>query len=134
MPRSTCFLSLTGYFSTSLKRAVATGALEKVAKIQIVHVYGTLGPVPGDGSDLNERWYDPNAHCTVLLEAAKRMFIVAEAESSPHLDKARNILSGASVIIILGFGFDPTNVRILGLDSLAEFKGPVYASVMMPRG
>jgi hypothetical protein len=90
-----------------------------VAKIRIVHVHGTLGPLPWQES--GGRPYGPPHGFGPLMDAARRIKIVYEgADSDPEFEQARALIREAKRIYFLGFGFHKDNVERLHLGECKE--------------
>lgn len=87
-------------------------AVEKLRTLDIVHIYGSLGPtLPGvDGY----RPYAPAVDIDTVAYAAESLKVIPEGRNSdPSLVQARELLSNAESIIFLGFAFDQTNMERL---------------------
>ena len=99
------------------KRDVECAAV--LRKIPIVHVHGSLGPLPwqeGGG-----RPYHPLPQAWEAEPAADRIKIVCEsAEEDPGFNKARTWIREAQRIYFLGFGYNKDNVERLHLGECKE--------------
>ena len=99
-------------------KSVADGA-HVLRTIGIVHVHGSLGPLP---------WQEPDGHpygrsvqLEDVLSAADRIKIVYEgAEEDPEFKVARTLIRKASRIYFLGFGYSKDNVERLHLWECGE--------------
>jgi len=95
-------------------------AEQRLRKIPIIHLYGTLGTKLTWGGP--ERGYDPNLKGNWIAAAAKSIKIVHQAKpTTDEFQRAHNLLRGASEIIFLGFGFHRINVERLSLEENIEF-------------
>ena len=83
-------------------------------KIPIVHVHGSLGPLPWQESDGQKYGVPPEPPDLIL--AADRIKIVSEgAEEDPEFEEARTLIREAKRIYFLGFGYNKDNVERLHL-------------------
>lgn len=86
--------------------------------MDILHPYGVLGklePLANEGG----RPYSNDLTQSILKVAASGIQIIPEArDDAPAFDKARDWFAWAEQICFLGFGFDPLNVKRLGLASV----------------
>ncbi|MCX5673459.1 MAG: hypothetical protein NTX87_00480 [Planctomycetota bacterium] len=88
-------------------------------KIPIVHVHGSLGPLPWQKS--GGRPYRPLPEVWEVGNAANRIKIVCEsAEEDPEFNKARTLIREAQRIYFLGFGYNKDNVERLRLAGCKE--------------
>jgi hypothetical protein len=89
-----------------------------VAKVPIIHVYGSLGFLPSiqDGG----REYIANASADNLRLAASGILILHEnhPSSAPALQKAKELMAVAESIYFLGFGYHRTNLQRLDVRSI----------------
>ena len=96
-------------------------ALESLQKIPIHHVYGTLGPFP----------YVPDSDPTGWINASKSIRTIFDAEhDQATLSAAKSLLSGASILCLLGFGFHRENIELLDLVKYinSPFERQVFSS------
>ena len=92
---------------------------EKIGHIPIIHVHGSLGPLPWQSSV--GRPYEATYGPDDLVEAAKQIKIVSEAQfPSPEFTAAHEILKKAQRIYFLGFGYHNVNLERLRLDQLPK--------------
>lgn len=102
----------------SLHRKTDKDALEKLATLEIVHVYGSLGAtLPGQPGYMKYGEYIDRSrieHCVSTMNLIRDRKGV---ENSPTLERSREILRGAKSIAFLGFGFDDTNVERIGAEN-----------------
>jgi hypothetical protein len=88
-------------------------------KIRIVHVHGSLGPLPWQESV--GRSYGPRPEDWEVGTAASRIKIVCEgAEGDPEFNEARKLIREAQRIYFLGFGYNKDNVERLHLGECKE--------------
>jgi len=94
-------------------------AEERLRKIKIVHLYGSLGaglrPV-----DL-ERGYQAERRGNWITAAAKCIKIAHEVQPGEEFEMAKRLLCDAEEVLFLGFGFHPVNVQRLRLDEVCAF-------------
>lgn len=108
--------SLLHFLETTLRhhyRKDRLEVLERLKKMQFVHVYGSLGDLlngPPFGGHT-----DPEGFADSVQTAAKDLLVIPEGrDDAESVVKARTLISEASKIGFLGFGFDQTNIRRLG--------------------
>lgn len=80
-----------------------------VGGIPIVHVYGSLGPLPSPGKDGIP--FGPSLDRARESALLLRTFTEGAAEGS--MDEAHKLIDDAEQIVSLGFAFDPLNVNAL---------------------
>lgn len=126
--------SLEHYLFTSLRAAFHKKRreeyIEKLKRIKIIHVYGQLGYLP---------WQDPNGQCIDFglgprMDYKERIMTIRAAmrcirtigenidEDEAGFKCARKLLSEAQNIYVLGFGYHPLSLKILGMQSLRSDK------------
>jgi hypothetical protein len=102
--------------------------------IEVIHVHGHLGLLPWQKGAAPKRPYDTEHRNGQAVMAANQIKILHEAdESSPEFERARQVLSVADQIYVLGFGYHPTNIRRLGLVKGATSVEPVGTWVGLTR-
>ena len=107
-------------------RINADEAAQFVQSIDIVHPYGTVGPLP---------WMDPAGGVPYgsqgnrrLYEISQGLMTFSESASEDVVKAARKLLAQADTVVMMGFGFLQQNVRLLRCgDSLA---GRVFLTTM----
>ena len=98
---------------------------ELVAKIPIVHIYGTLGPLPWQIAFGSAVTYTGEVDEATVDFASRNIEIIHESEDdTPLLEQARRLIQDATQIRFLGFGYHETNLRRLGIDGLRA-KDPI---------
>lgn len=92
-------------------------ALEKIADLRIVHVYGSLGSL----DNRKDKTFTPfgniqeNHFHFFVKRAASGLQVVQEGRvDSPSFTAAQGLIRESNVIYFLGFGFDKTNIERLG--------------------
>jgi hypothetical protein len=105
----------------AIPEADAEGILEK---LRILHPYGTVGPwhEGGDHLPFGQMAGAPDD----LLKLASR--IRTYTEFSAHAEEVKRMVSEASVIIFLGFGYVQENMRLLGLNEHARATRQIYGT------
>jgi hypothetical protein len=91
--------------------------------IPIVHVYGSLGPLPWE--DKVGIPYDSNASPVFVERSYKFIELVrtkADPATSEKFEASHRYIDAATRVFILGFGFDYTNIRRLKLPELLKSK------------
>ena len=124
--------SLEQYLWTSLK-STFTGHgqdayIEQINKIDIYHMYGSLGPLPwqkpeGPFVNYDERKPDQNIYqlCVDNIKIISDAPHNEQEPVDPYL-KAHNLLEKALRVYFLGFGYHPLNISRLGLEKLPHNK------------
>ena len=92
-----------------------------IERINIVHVYGSLGSLEYGGSGSRVKYGAVGA----MQGAAKNIKLVSPRAESEQSAEITLILEKASRLVFLGFGFDPMNLRALGVRRSTI---PVFAS------
>ena len=108
--------SLEQYLGRALEVAGATDISERLSSLGFIHVYGTLGPRPY--VDPVPRPYSDTDDLNALQEAAADIRIINREDDDELLSQfklARNALSEAKRVVMLGFGYEAKNVERLGL-------------------
>lgn len=105
--------------------------------IPIVHVYGSLGAIPVDSNDANGIPFGAPATPDVMVRSAENIRILHESEdSSPSIKAAHSLLRTAERVILLGFGYDATNLRRVlsyGPGPTQEFYGSTFDMTVKER-
>lgn len=98
---------------------------EAIRSISIIHVHGSLGPLPWQESGgidyypLFGRGNDPYEMGKRIKVASENIVIVSEAQpKSKEFEFANNQIIEAERIYFLGFGYYPANLERLGLSKL----------------
>jgi len=97
--------------------------LRAYERVPVVHMHGHLGDLPetAPGNALaRARAYRPPESATELVLAAGGIKVISEVASTDKSEftAARSLISPADNVVILGFGYDETNMKHLGLDTL----------------
>lgn len=94
---------------------------EKLRKMEIIHVHGSLGPLDWQSrfTDLPSVPFDSGLDPEIIRLAAKNIMIIPESDiDTPEFTKARNILLNSTQVLFLGFGYHPTNLKRLRIETL----------------
>jgi len=91
-----------------------------VSAIPIIHVHGSLGPLPWQAED--GRGYSPTVNAPEeIIFAGKRIIIISESQSgSPEFEKAFRCMSKADRIYFLGLSYHPANMQRLNVLQLPQ--------------
>lgn len=113
--------SLESYLFNALKAIHNITNDKEVAallgSIPIVHVHGQLGFLPWQKNDPLCRDYGGALTQGGLIKASESIKIIYEdIANDPEIDKSRNLIKNAERVYFLGFGYDPINIRRLGVD------------------
>ncbi len=135
--------SLEHYLFTALKNTYARPSYDKaqpdefnaqpLSKIPIIHVHGSLGPLPWQeegGRPYSEllRFSEAPLQAAKDVEtASKGILIVSEAEhSTAEFNRAFDCLKSAERIYFLGFGYHIPNLVKLGLGKLQFYDDSLW--------
>jgi hypothetical protein len=113
-----------------LKNAMVSKEIlaSKLKEIPFIHVYGKIGYLPWETNFTYGGGTEDYGSCRKLpgeiATSTQKMInlIYDEIKESPEIEKAKKLISDAKRIIFLGFGYDETNLSILGLPSLLQNK------------
>lgn len=131
--------SLENFLFTAIKHAFGTddaAALGHLKRLNIIHVYGSLGEFHTELNVPLNRWpYRLDPPPDSIGAAARNIRLIPQGrKDGKEFEKARTLFGHAEVICFLGFGFDETNVERLGLadvlSHLAEQTNPLPRIVM----
>ncbi len=114
--------SLEAFFLLALcnLRGHEPSAAEKiVAKIPVIHIYGSLGGRTWSPDPASDRGYSPELRAEWVREAAGRIRIMHEVKEE-EMGRVVIMISKAEEVIFLGFGFHAENIKQLYLDRLTE--------------
>lgn len=124
--------SLEQFLSTALRHSYEgmkdayDQCQEQLSKIPIVHLHGSLGEFARGAPDTlgrMERMYEPQLTVRVLRVCADTIRVVSEdVGSQPQYQQAHDLLHSADVICFLGFGWDPTNLSRLQLNTADDWR------------
>lgn len=98
------------YFQTVIENAYGFSPAEATAlrkSIEIIHVYGNL-------QNLEERPYGEKPIDLSTVANCIKVIPEAREENDAQFEMARAMIGWADKICLIGFGFDPTNIRRLG--------------------
>jgi hypothetical protein len=86
--------------------------------VPILHVHGCLGYLEHQTGREPRRPYKPTASSDDILAFSKGIQVPVELANklSPEMVDARDAIRGAKKVVFLGFGYDSTNLRRLGID------------------
>lgn len=118
--------SLEQFFLTALQRKYnrpEQDCIEAIQRIPIIHVHGSLGPLYGEpGKTIS---YGSALKTERLDFCADSIQIIHEPSKSDAFIEARNVLSAATKVAFLGFGYNPTNMAKLLLPQCLNRMPPV---------
>jgi len=96
---------------------------EKLRKMEIIHVHGSLGPLDWQirPTGLRSVPYDSGTNLDIIEMAAENIKIIHESiADTPEFTQARNAILNAHRVFFLGFGFHPTNMKRLEMRKIYE--------------
>ena len=108
--------SLEQYLGHALAAANTKNIGELLSSLGFIHVYGTIGGRPR--IDVSFRSYGDSEDPVEIREAAEGIRIINrndDPELLRQFELAKKALSNAERVVMLGFGYDATNVERLGL-------------------
>jgi len=101
-----------------------TQCWEQLSMIPIIHLHGSLGTFPHspDEAGVLDRAYEPVLNSRALDVCAQGIRVISQdITSEPQFQEAHNLLRDAEVVCFLGFGWDPTNISRLIMNSPENF-------------
>jgi len=108
--------SLEQFLFTAMKNSYGRperDVSEQLRTMLIIHVHGTLGPLPWQADP--GRPYAADLSLPSVKMATDSILIAPEADhTSPAFEQAREALAEAQRIYFLGFGYHPANLSRLG--------------------
>jgi len=91
----------------------------KLNKIPIIHVHGKLGSLWRQ--EKNGRIYEPGINYDHVESISEQIKVISEKiDTSEEFDRAQEIISAASKIYFLGFGYDNRNLQRLRIKDLGQ--------------
>jgi len=99
-----------------------------IKKIPIIHVHGSLGKLPWQGSrsrsygqKIMER-HGADISDKEIIDASRQIKVVSEADKrSPEFKKAYQVINNATKIFFLGFGYYELNLKRLRIKSITGY-------------
>ena len=86
-------------------------------KIPIIHVHGKLGPLPWE--DKKGRAYFPTDNPPAIKFASEQIIVISERTAeSKEFDEAFELMSSATKIFFIGFGYHPVNLQRLRVNEI----------------
>jgi len=118
--------SLEHYLFEAMQHASGKSSkecIEKMSAIKFVHLHGSLGQLPWQNYQTSLAFGAAEVRSEVLRTMAGSMVVIHEGkDDSQEYAEAFELMSAASRIYFLGFGYGATNLRRLGLDRLVQPK------------
>lgn len=129
--------SLEHFLFTALKRSSDRSDREcakVLGEIPIIHIYGSLGPLPWQQSNCVPYNSGGSPHWVELsYQFIKLIRSDDNPEASEEFQEAHRLLRESERIFILGFGFDYTNIRRLNFQELTRGKDVWATCLGLPR-
>lgn len=92
-------------------------SIEQLNRMQIIHLHGTIGNLPGMGS--NTREYRKKLSAIDLAICENTIKVIHESiDEQPQFTEAKRLIKEAETICFLGFGYDKTNMDRLSLKTI----------------
>ncbi len=111
--------SLEHYLHTAVQSTFGCSSEEAasvVNSIPIVHVHGKLGKLPWQKDEgIGIKDYSPNITPENLSAACDGIKIVHDEVNKEGFARAQELFSNADRIVLLGFGYDPVNLKRLNI-------------------
>ncbi|MGB8951354.1 MAG: hypothetical protein WCC06_01620 [Candidatus Aminicenantales bacterium] len=96
----------------ALYRRPRQDCAKKLKRIPIIHVHGRLGALPWQ--EENGRSYHDQINLDEVVNISEQIKVMKEQDDSPQeFDEAVKRLNSAELICLLGFGYNPRNLRRL---------------------
>jgi len=99
---------------------------DKISNIPIIHVHGSLGLLPWQGDKFHA--YSRNYSPEDIQFSSEQIIVISEGqETSQEFTHAFQLMEQAKRIYFLGFGYNNTNLKRLGINKLPqELKRPLH--------
>lgn len=102
---------------------------EQLNKCRIIHVFGQVAGLDWQDFDSKiEYGYDVNR--IDVNHLTNNLRIIYEDEQNPELEEARKLISDAKHIFLLGFGYAPENLSILGFPKILTRGKRAYGTAL----
>jgi len=92
-------------------------------KIPIIHVYGQIGYLPWQKKSPVREYTPIISDVETIKSCAACIKTISEVSEPSYKSKIEHLISKAKNICFLGFGYDKTNMDLLGLRNIAKDKG-----------
>jgi hypothetical protein len=110
-------------------------AAELISRLEIIHPYGSVGPLPFEGSGNSAVAYGADVHESSLIEAAGRIRTFTEQiEDEDLLGSIHASVNRAETIVFMGFAFHPQNMQLLDVGMGNEAKRVFATSFLCSQG
>ncbi|PRH81509.1 hypothetical protein C6N40_11875 [Arenimonas caeni] len=107
--------SLEHYLISALRHSYGKPldeVLERLSALEIIHIYGTLGPTLPGMDDYSD--YGAELTPEIVSRAAGSIRVIPEGRTEDMtLRRAREAIANADALCFLGFGYDPANLEHL---------------------
>jgi len=107
--------TLEYYVPPILNRTVEQGVQIFKRGVKVQHVYGSLNPIPGFGTPGGAREIEYGKHLGNDAWTARETLKFIHDDPDSTTKSCRSTVQSADTLLILGFGFDHTNITRLGL-------------------
>lgn len=110
-------------------------AAELISKLEIIHPYGSVGPLPFEGSGNSAVAYGADLHESSLIEAAGRIRTFTEQiEDDDLLVSINESVNNAETIVFMGFAFHPQNMQLLDVGIASNVRRVFATSFLCSQG
>ena len=125
-------LSIEEYLHTALTnsyQARPEEIMEQYQGIRIIHLHGQLGELDWMRKELR-RYGEGKNSTRVCFETAKSIKVISEAHpASKEFEEARSLITSASEVVFIGFGYQPDNMGRL-MPALSQTTATLRGSSM----
>jgi len=109
---------------------VAPGKIvEQLDKIRIIHVFGQAAPLRWQGQDHVMEYAEDTTNTNVEI-FCDNLRIIYEKSENLELDEAQEVISKASRVFFLGFGYAQENLDALGIPAILNAAQHVYGTAL----
>jgi hypothetical protein len=123
-------VALQKYYAISDERAA-----ELISKLEIIHPYGSVGPLPFEGSGSSAVAYGADLNESSLIEAAGRIRTFTEQiEDDDLLVSIHGGVNNAETIVFMGFAFHPQNMQLLDVGIASNVRRVFATSFLCSQG
>jgi hypothetical protein len=100
-------------------------AREIVGSAKILHPYGSLGDLSGDGAVV---FGDPDRRADLIAVADRIRLYTEQVQEHDDIEEIKNVVGEASRVVFLGFGYHKQNLAIITpkQSSVTEILGTAY--------
>jgi hypothetical protein len=124
--------SLEQFFYESLRNSFTEvpedHIVRSLSRLKILHAYGQIVPLKWQNGEAGVEYKPQQIDEQLLQKAAANIKTIYEQKDSAELNEARELLARAEQVFLLGFGYAPENMNILGLPKIVSPDCQVYGT------